>query len=112
MIIFPTLGPLTTAAQPLMTVKLNASTGVFSTATQLAAADLPPISLKMDATGNAFMVESSGTSSAVRRYDAAAGTWGTPFSVAGGDPVLALDNAGNAMVAWSAGGSILASRYH
>jgi len=106
MIVFPEFNA--SGSRPLLAVKLNATTGVFSTATQFEAADSQPMSLQMDARGNAFLLETG----AVRHYDAATGTWGAPFAIGGAEAVLALDNTGNAMVAWTAGGSILASRYH
>jgi hypothetical protein len=106
MIVIPELD--SSGKRPLLNVKLNATTGVFSTATLFEPADSQPTSLQMDARGNAFLLESG----AVRRYDAATGTWGAPFTFAGVEAVLALDNTGNAMVAWVASGSILASRYH
>jgi hypothetical protein len=92
-------------------VTLTAATGAVSAATQLATDNPQPVSLQMDARGDAFLLAIG----SVRRYDATTGIWGTP-ATAGGDsnlpPVLALDTAGTAMVAWGFNGSILASRYH
>ena len=90
---------------------MNGTSGVFSAATQLAGDNPQPVSVQMDSRGDAFLLAIG----SVRRYDAATGVWGTA-ATAGADaflpPVLALDSAGTAMVAWSYNGSILASRYH
>jgi hypothetical protein len=94
----------------LKVVTMNAATGVFSAAAQLATDNPLPVSVQMDAQGDAFLLAVG----SARRFDSATGVWAAPSAV-GGDansaPVLALDSAGNAMVAWSYNGSILASRY-
>ncbi len=103
MIVFNTLSTL-------MAVKLTAATGAFSTAVQVGPDNNKPLSLQSDARGNAFLL----VSGSVRRYDVTSGVWGAPAPgvTAGADAVLALDNTGNAMVAWGSSGSIVASRYH
>jgi hypothetical protein len=95
----------------LTAVKLDAASGAFSAAVPLAAVTEVPVSLQMDVHGNAFLL----TAASVRRYDAASATWSTPVAAGGNSvdaPTLALDTEGNAMVAWSSGGSVLAMRYH
>ena len=107
MIVFNSLGTL-------LAVQLDATTGAFGAA-QVAAPGYMPVSLQMDASGNAFLLDYDGASQGtVRRYDARAGTWSAPgiAFASTSPPVLALDNSGNAMVAWGTGGSIVASRYH
>ena len=99
------------AVGTLMSVKLNGSTGVFSTATPIPSAGATAVSMKMDAQGDAYLL----LLGSVRRYDASTGVWGAPVP-AGADqgdlPVLAVDSTGNAMVAWSSGGSIYFTRCH
>jgi hypothetical protein len=97
-----------TGTTSLMAVKLDAASGAFSTATQIEAADVVPVSLKMNFKGDAFLLEAG----AVRRYDAASNIWGAQVVVGADDPVLDLDKTGNAMVAWSSGGTVYARRYH
>jgi hypothetical protein len=105
------LGNLTVAT-------MDAKTGLFAPATQLAALGgrSETTSLQLDAVGNAFLLEDDGNSALVRHYVVATGTWDaatfTAGITAGSPPVLALDNGGNAMLAWTYAGKIMASRYH
>lgn len=74
--------------------------GGSRTAAPVASAVSLPVSLKVDVHGNALLL--AGRSP--RRYDVATDTWGAPRTVGGEasfPPVLALDNEGNAMLAWS-----------
>jgi hypothetical protein len=99
----------------LIAVKMN-STGVFSAAAAIGPGN-SAISLLMDGAGNAFLLDSDSSSTgSVRRYVAATGTWAAPGITFATNyvspPLLALDNLGNAMVAWGSAGSIFAARYH
>jgi hypothetical protein len=104
----------------------DANTGTWSAASNVASSGFGSVavSLRLDATGNAFLLENNPASLAggtmeavqVRRYDAGTQTWAAPglgFGRANGQTVLMeLDRNGLPMIVWSANGAILASRYH